>query len=225
MNTEVSRRQFTRECSLTGMALAFSTSTMAQPSSTSTQPIPIIDTHIHLFDPDRPQGAPYTGPPGVPTEAAFPKRYRSLAESLGVVGAIKVEASPWVEDNLWALQVAQTDDIMVGVVGNLQPEKPEFAEYLERYRKNRLFRGIRYGNLWDRDLKKQMSNPKFVEGLKLLAESDLVLDSANPNIGLLQGLVAANDKIPNLRIVIDHLPNLETTDKTAKILIDSLNLK
>ncbi len=37
---------------------------------------------------------------------------------------------------------------MVGTVGNLQPEKPEFAEYLGRYAKNPLFRGIRYGNNW-----------------------------------------------------------------------------
>ncbi len=29
-------------------------------------PIPIIDTHIHLFDQTRPQGAPYTGGRGAP---------------------------------------------------------------------------------------------------------------------------------------------------------------
>jgi predicted ATP-dependent protease len=34
---------------------------------------------------------------------ALPGRYRKLAEPLGIVGAIKIEASPWVEDNLWAL--------------------------------------------------------------------------------------------------------------------------
>jgi L-fuconolactonase len=64
-----------------------------------TQPpaIPIIDTHIHLFDPNRPQGAPYTGPKtSSPPVAALPARYRALATPLGAVGAIKVEASPWV---------------------------------------------------------------------------------------------------------------------------------
>ena len=49
---------------------------------------------------------------------------------LGSVGAIKVEASPWVEDNLWVLDVAQRDTIIVGVIGNLEPDKPEFKEYL-----------------------------------------------------------------------------------------------
>src|SRR3954453_22527018 len=127
--------------------------------------IPIIDTHIHLFDPGRPQGAPYTGPPGVPVEASLPPRYRKLAVPLGIVGAIKVEASPWVEDNLWVLEVAEKDPIIVGVIGNLEPDKPGFVEMLDRYRKNRLFRGIRYGNLWGRDITTQADNPKFVDGL------------------------------------------------------------
>ena len=47
---------------------------------------------------------------------------------LGSVGAIKVEASPWVEDNLWVLEVSQRDTIIVGVIGNLEPDKPEFKD-------------------------------------------------------------------------------------------------
>jgi predicted TIM-barrel fold metal-dependent hydrolase len=169
-------------------------------------PIPIIDTHIHLFDPARPQGAPYSGPPGAPPVAAYPERYRRLAVPLGVVGAIKVEASPWIEDNLWVLEVAQRDPIMVGVVGNLEPDKPEFPEYLERYHKNPLFRGIRYGNLWGRDITKQSRNAGFLSGLKRLADADLVMDTAMPNVPLLQAMLRISDAVPTLRIVLDHLP-------------------
>ena len=178
-----------------------------QPAS----PVPIIDTHIHLFDPTRPQGAPYTGPPGVPTEPALPPRYRRLAAPLGIVGAIKIEASPWVEDNLWVLEVAASDTIVAGVVGNLEPDKPDFGEMLGRYHKNPLFRGIRYGNLWGRDLTKQVGNPAFVEGVKLLAQADLVLDTANPRVSLLEAVVRLTDRVPDLRVVLDHLPSLEPT--------------
>ncbi len=173
--------------------------------------IPIIDTHIHLFDPTRPQGAPYTGPriPGATPIPAYPDRYRTLAAPLGVVGAIKVEASPWIEDNLWVLEVAQRDPIMVGVIGNLEPDKPEFPQYLERYRKNPLFRGIRYGNLWNRDITKQSTNPDFLEGLRVLADADLVLDTANPRIPLLDAMLRISDAVPTLRIVLDHLPALD----------------
>jgi predicted TIM-barrel fold metal-dependent hydrolase len=179
-------------------------------------PIPIIDSHIHLFDPTRAQGAPYTGPKGVgPPVPALPPRYRTLAAPLGAVGAIKVEASPWIEDNLWVLQVAQADPIIVGVVGNLEPEKPEFAEYLGRYRRNPLFRGIRCGNLWGRDFTAQVEMPAFVDGLRRLADADLVMDTANPRLSLLQAVVRATDRVPGLRVVLDHLPALPQPETAA----------
>jgi L-fucono-1,5-lactonase len=188
----------------------------------SASSIPIIDTHIHLFDPTRPQGAPYSGPPGVPVEPSLPPRYRKLASPLGIVGAIKVEASPWVEDNLWVLEVAERDTIIVGVIGNLEPDKPDYGDTLSRYHKNRLFRGIRYGNLWGRDITKQADNPAFIDGLKLLAQADLVLDTANPRVDLLQAIVRITDKVPDLRIVVDHLPSLEPTPQTQQAYDDAI---
>src|SRR5215471_2877583 len=131
--------------------------------------IPIIDTHIHLFDPGRPQGVPW--PPkdnAVLYKAALPDRYRKIAAPLGIVGAIEVEASPWLEDNQWVLDVAARDTIVVGTVGNLEPGKPEFRKHLDRLHRNPLFRGIRYGNLWNRDLSAELAKPAFVADLKLL---------------------------------------------------------
>ncbi len=170
-------------------------------------PIPIIDTHIHLFDQTRPQGAPYTAAPGN-TEPALPARYRALAQPLGIAGAIEIEASPWIEDNLWVLEIEQNAPIMVGAVGNLHPEKPEFAEYLDRYHRNKLFLGIRYGNLWGYDIGAQSQNPTFVYGLKLLQQAGLVLDTANPRPELMEAVLRISDRVPGLRIVLDHVPAL-----------------
>src|SRR6266851_3826812 len=89
--------------------------------------IPIIDTHIHLFDTTRPQGVPWPDKGNAALyRPALPARYRSLAVPLGVKGAIVVEASPWFADNQWVLDVAATDTIVVGIIGNLEPGKPEF---------------------------------------------------------------------------------------------------
>jgi L-fuconolactonase len=218
----LTRRTFLTEvAAIGGVALA-------QPDTASPQSpavpasIPIIDTHIHLFDPTRPQGAPYSGPPGVPVQPSLPPRYRALATPLGIVGAVKVEASPWVEDNLWVLEVAERDTIIVGVIGNLEPDKPEYGEMLSRYHKNRLFRGIRYGNLWGRDITKQADNPAFIDGLKLLAQADLVLDTANPRVDLLQAIVRITDKVPDLRVVLDHLPSLDPTPGNQQAYDDAL---
>lgn len=178
--------------------------------------IPIIDTHIHLFDTTRPQGVPWpTKNDGILYQPAFPDRYRKIASPLGVVGAIVVEASPWLEDNQWVLDVAAKDNIIVGTVGNLEPGQPDFRKQLERFQRNPLFRGIRNGNLWARDVAQQLANPRFVSDLRYLAQAGLTLDAANPNPTLLTSLVGITDQVPDLRVIIDHLPQMTPPQATS----------
>ena len=173
--------------------------------------VPMVDTHIHLFDPNRPQGAPYRGPLESPTytEGSFPATYRRVMARYAPVAAFHVDASPWIEDNLWALQLAESDPIMVGVIGNFRIESPEFPEIFKRHARNSLFRGIRYGNLWRYDIVAQSRRPEFIDALKHVVDADLVLETANPRIDLLRAVVRINDALPDLRIVIDHLCKLD----------------
>ena len=181
-------------------------------SATST-PIPIIDTHIHLFDPRRPQGVPWPEKDNpadkILYQPALPDRYRRLTEGMGIVGAIEVECSPWLEDNQWVLDIAAQDPLIVGTVGDLEPGKPDFRKHLERFAGNPLFRGIRYGNLWGRSLAAEMEAPEFISDLKAVADADLSLDTANQDPTQIAGLLRLTDKIPNLRAIIDHLPQME----------------
>jgi L-fuconolactonase len=181
----------------------------AAPLVAADPPIPIIDTHIHLFDPTRPEGVPW--PPKdnkVLYQSALPKRLREVIAGHNVVGAIEVEASPWFADNQWVLDVCAKDTIMVGTVGNLEPGKPEFPRQLETLTKNPLFRGIRYAYLWDRDLRADLAKPEFMAGLGRLAQAGLVLDTANQSIRLLEDTLRISDRVPTLKIVVDHLPNI-----------------
>ncbi len=171
-------------------------------------PLPIIDTHIHLFDPGRPGGVPW--PDKTDTElykAAYPDRFRRLAVPFGVVGAIVIEASPLPSDNDWVLNVAAKDPIIVGTIGNLIPDAPNFEKELDRLHTNPLFLGIRYGNLWNRYLAVDGQKPEFIAGLKALAARGLTLDSANPDLSLSRAVAGVADRVPELRIVIDHLPS------------------
>jgi L-fucono-1,5-lactonase len=171
---------------------------------------PIIDTHIHIFDTARPKGVPWPEKTNtVLYKPAMPDRYRSIATPLGITGAIVVEASPWLEDNQWVLDVAANNPIIVGFVGNLEPGKPDFAKQLERFHRNPLFRGIRYGNLWDRNLAAEIGKPQFVADLKLLSKAGLSLDTANPNPDLLGAILRVTDQAPDLRVIIDHLPQMK----------------
>jgi L-fuconolactonase len=174
------------------------------------EPIPVIDTHIHLFDTSRPQGVPWPAKDDkVLYHTALPERYRKLALPFGIKGAIEVECSTWLEDNQWVLDVAKKDPIIVGTVGDLVPGTPEFRKHLDRFHKNPLFLGIRYGNLWDRDLGKSLQKPEFVADLKLLAQAGLVMDTANPTEQLMRDALRATELAPNLRVVLDHLPEME----------------
>jgi len=181
-------------------------------------PAPIIDTHIHLFDPTRPEGVPW--PPkddAALYKQALPGRYTSLTAKHHVVGAIAVEASPLLTDNDWLLRVVGNHPVMVGMIGDLIPGSQNYMADLERLHRDPLFLGIRYGNLWDRDLSTDLEKPGFVDGLKALAQAGLVLDSANPDAKLIRAIRTVGERVPELRIVIDHLPNAKLPTQKAEL--------
>jgi predicted TIM-barrel fold metal-dependent hydrolase len=195
--------------------------TLGDTDAGAAAPIPVIDTHIHLYDPFRPGGTPWPNKENkVLYQTSLPARYRPIAEPLGIVGAIEVECSSWYEDNQWILDIAAKDDIMVGTVGHLVPGTEDFRRGLERFHKNRMFRGIRYG--LGRQGGKEFDQPDFVADLKSLAEADLVLDTANPSVALLADVVRVSDRVPNLRVVIDHLPQMvPPADGAARVSYDA----
>jgi L-fuconolactonase len=170
---------------------------------------PIVDTHIHLFDTARRQGVPWPDKGNTALfQPALPPRLRSMATPHGVTGAIAIECSPWLDDNQWLLDTAATDPFLLGVVGNLEPGQPAFRAQLDKFWRNPLWLGIRYGNLWGRDLSAAVRRPEFIVDLKALAQAGLVLDTANPNAKLLGGVLEVATRVPELRIVVDHLAGM-----------------
>jgi predicted TIM-barrel fold metal-dependent hydrolase len=123
------------------------------------------------------------------------------------VGAIVVESSPWIDDNLWYLEQCRDKPIMVGVSGNLDPGRPDFGQYVAHFHKDPLYRAIRSSRFYNADNGKVALRPDQVANLKLLAQADLALDTANPSMNLMQANVLLADAIPDLRIIMDHLPS------------------
>ena len=170
----------------------------------------IIDTHTHFYDPTRPQGVPW--PPkndAILYRPVLPEEFRKLSQPLGVTGTVVVEASPWIEDNQWVLDLAASDKALVGLVGNIKPGRPEFAAELKRFAANPLLRGLRVG-VWD---KTGVNEPAVRRDLSLLAEHDLALDVlTGPD--RLEQVAALAAALPSLRIVIDHCANVRIDGKT-----------
>ena len=213
MKIEFNRREFVS--SLAALPLAARAAFAAQDP---TPAFPIIDTHIHLFDKTRPEGAPYPRDMpggGEPPQGmiALPNRYQAITAPLGVVGAIVVEASPRLDDNRWILDLAANAPIIVGLVGRIDPADQAFGENLDRLNRNPLFLGIRQGRLH-----LGLDDADYIANLKLLADADCSLDVDTPRQGMTATEVLVNvlDKVPSLRLVMDHLPDVRFPDRAAK---------
>ncbi|MGE4183052.1 MAG: amidohydrolase [Limisphaerales bacterium] len=165
----------------------------------------ILDTHTHFYDPTRPQGVPWP-PKDDPLlhRTVLPADWREIAQPLGVTHTVVVEASPWIEDNAWILELAQNDPSLAGLVGHLKPGQPGFTDDLARFAANPRFRGIRTGG-WD--VRLAPDRPAFLKDLEHLADRSLTLDVLiGPN--QLPAVTELAARIPHLRIVIDHCANV-----------------
>ena len=170
----------------------------------------LIDTHAHFYDPTRPQGVPW--PPREDKllyRTVLPKDYRALPVPMPVTGVVMVEASPWIEDNQWVLDLAANDPFIVGFVGNLPVGTKPFAGHLKRFAANKLFRGLR---IRDRKLEGTLDDLAFVADLKLLADYDLSLDLVGGR-EILPYADRLAKEVPGLRIIIDHLAGVAVDGK------------
>jgi L-fuconolactonase len=212
---KISRRKFIGTAALAGAALSVSAPAAVAFGVAS---IPIIDAHIHLFDGTRSLGAGYMGSAAyrAKSKTSLPSMYTPQAKPTGIVGAIVVESSSWIDDNLWYLEVCRADPFMVGVCGSLDPGRPDFGQYVEHFAKDPLYRAIRSSHFYNVASDKVALKPDQVANLKLLAQADLALDTANPSMELMLANVLLADAIPNMRIIMDHLPSFDPTPDGQK---------
>lgn len=163
----------------------------------------VIDCHTHFYDPARPQGVPWPAK-GTPLyRTVLPEHLRALPMPRPVAGTVIVEASPWVEDNQWLLDLAMHDPFIVGIVGNLNPADDEFAKHLQRFAANPLFRGIRVSQ---QVLERQLA-ARQLQPFRLLADRDLELD-VNGGPQMPQAVATLAAELPGLRIVVNHIANV-----------------
>ena len=162
----------------------------------------LIDCHTHFYDPTRPQGVqwPTKGTPLY--RPAYPKDWALVANKVGVRETIVVEASKVLQDNDWILNLAAKDKSILGFIGHLLPASADFAKELKRLAANPIFRGVRPDGEHVRD---NAASPEFVAGARLLANLDLVLEING--LEDLKQIVAISNKVPNLRIVLNHVGN------------------
>jgi len=158
-----------------------------------------IDSHVHFYDPRRLEGVPW--PPREDVllyRPVLPDELKPLARPHGVAGVIVIEASPWIEDNQWLLDLAAGEPFILAVIGRLDPASPEFASHLRRFSANPLFRGLRLGHA-------SLSSPHVPAALRQLASLGLSLDLLG-GASMLPDAERIAREFPQLRVIIDHMP-------------------
>ncbi|MFA7007083.1 MAG: amidohydrolase family protein [Verrucomicrobiia bacterium] len=194
-------------------AAAGLTATTCCAETAGPRPAKIIDTHTHFYDPTRPQGVPW--PPkndAVLYRTTLPKNYRALPVPQRVDGTVVVEASTWVEDNQWILDLAARDPFIVGLVGNLPLGTPECADHLKRFAANPIFRGVR---IRDGSLDQLLGERTFINNLRDVAERGLSFDVHFPPSWVEPSLRLAQ-LVPNLRLIINHAAGADVTGKEPR---------
>lgn len=168
----------------------------------------IIDCHTHFYDPSRPEGVPWPGPGTSIYRTVLPSHLRETKSFRPVTGTVIVEASGWIEDNAWLLNLAKDDPFVLGIVGHVDPGTPEFPQQIERFARNPLFRGIRVSV----DLLQRLLDNNALRDLQRLAELNLTLDvNGGPDTPAV--LAQAAPRLPKLRIVLNHIGNVHVTDQ------------
>jgi L-fuconolactonase len=169
----------------------------------------VIDCHTHFYDPTRPGGVPWPPKESSIYRPVLPHHLRELPHYRKVTGTVIVEASRRLEDNQWLLDISKNDPLVVGIVGNVSPEDPDFEKSIRRFAAHPLFRGIR--------VSLAMVNQRLESGdlqpFRLLAELGLMLDiNGGPETPASVAKLAAG--LPKLQCVINHMGNVPITPQT-----------
>ena len=187
-------------------ALILCSITQSKSESVSLPSLPIIDTHIHLYDTNRPEGVDW--PPSTDKVLHRPvltEQFDEVADRAGIASTVVVEASSRVEDNQWILDlVKHNPNRYLALVGNLPIGTDEFPSLLERFSKDSRFVGLRMRNRPGGDA---FFTDAVWRDLALLSEKGLTLDVLIHNFTLDEVTQVAK-QLPDLKIMINHLGGL-----------------
>ena len=176
--------------------------------------IPIIDTHIHLYDTTRPQGLPW--PPKddeVLYRPVLTEHFDKVSDENGINATVIVEASKWIPDNQWVLDLVKHDpNRYIGLVGSLEIGTPDFKKHLTKLSKDGRFVGIR--------MRERPGGDSFFENEAVWSDLQLLSDR-NQTLDVLMFQYSLDDvdmiskRLPKLKILINHVAGADIEGKPA----------
>ena len=179
----------------------------------ATAAVPIVDTHVHLWDIERRDGLGWIAADNKVLNKSFlPKDHRPLATANGVGAVVVVQAGQSLADNQWNLDVtAKEKDLYRGVVGNLSKVigTDEFEPLFEKLCKDERYVGYRLSGRYQKTL-----TDEFFRHLELTAKAGRTVDVlVSEKEYSLDDVAEIARRVPKLKIILDHFGNVQLTDR------------
>ena len=187
--------------------------------------VPIIDTHVHLWDLEHVRLAWLNLEGKEDTkgldQSFFMEEYLQAVESQSVVASVYMEVDVIEEDQQregeYVLDLCRSRNhpLRAAVIGGY-PQAPNFREYIELFAEDTFVKGVRTV-LHDPDRPPGMClAEEFVQGCQLLGELDLSFDLCM-RPGELKDAVRLVDRCPQTRFILDHCGNMPVTSTDLKL--------
>ena len=211
----ITRRKFVEDSARAGLALgaapalgSVAAGSQRQKSPAGDGPIPIVDTHQHLWDLKKIH-PPWLKPGGELTRDFVTSDYLKATRGLNVVKAVYMEVAVADEDLVkeaeLLLDLCQRDDnpTCAAVIGG-RPAEDGFRGYITRFKDSPYIKGIR--QIVRGGLEGLLSDEKFAAGVRLLGELGMSFDLCTDPKLLAEGAKLV-DRCPDTRFILDHCGN------------------
>ena len=179
----------------------------------------IIDTHVHVWDLEK---ADY---PWLKNDVSILNRTWRIGEieserkQAGITAGVLVQASGNLEDTDLMLETAYKTDWICGVVAWLPLIDPIATQRLldERFLKEQYFKGVRH-QIHDEKDTEWLLQPPVIESLNILSSFGIPYDVVGIKPKHIETVLKVAEKIPDLRMVFDHLnwPPIPTKERFGR---------
>ena len=167
----------------------------------------IIDTHVHVWHLDRPDGIYWIKKDNETLYRSYmPADHEPMAKAAGITGVVVVQAGQHLPDNQWNLDVtAHNKDFYRGVVGNLSTVigTDEFKPLFDKLCEDERYVGYRLSGRADG----RPMDEAFFRDLKLTAERGRTVDFLIGGYSL-EDVATIAKRVPDLKIILDHFGNI-----------------
>ncbi len=168
--------------------------------------IPVIDTHVHLWDLQNLDYPWLENNNSILSKNFLVADFQKATKDCPIEKMIFVECGRLEEQYLkevdWVVNIAKEEPRIKGMVAYFPLEKErELIPGIEELTSRKIVKGIRRGVG-----KELINNAQFIKGLRLLPKYDLSFD-LNLSPSLMSEAIPLIKKCPNTRFILDHLGN------------------